>query len=169
MANPLSMYVPIKQDAQSQAIAAQLATQFVANVQATLDQSQIVHYAKMVLIPNPSGEGTLALLLSTEFDGSMNSYLKFFWNNGSTQQAFAGLAALALVPPDPPVTDLTGFEAFVNATNLSQPADLYQAYTKTVRQINATTATTTTDATAKVSPDVAAPQLGATSDTAGTV
>ncbi|HYI12641.1 MAG TPA: hypothetical protein VEK57_26555 [Thermoanaerobaculia bacterium] len=140
MANPLSMYVPIKQDAQSQAIAAQLATQFVSNVQATLDQSQIVHYAKMVLIPNPSGSGTLALLLSTEFDGSMNSYLKFFWNNGSTQEAFAGLAALALVPPDPPVTDLTGFETFVNATNISQPADLYQAYTKTVLQINATVA-----------------------------
>ncbi len=157
MANPLSMYIPIKQDPQSQAIAAQLAKQFVPNVQAGLDQSQIVHYAKIVLIPNPSGEGTLALLLSTEFDGSMNTYLKFFWDNASTQQAFAGLAALALVPPDPPVIDLTGFETFVNTTNLTQPADLYQAYTKTVRQINAKAAAIT-DATA----------LGPASDTAGT-
>jgi hypothetical protein len=137
MANPLSMYIPIKQDAQSQAIASQLAAQFVSNVQAGLDQSQIVHYAKIVLIPNPSGSGTLALLLSTEFDGSMLSYLKFFWTNDSTKQAFAGLAALALVPPDPPVTDLTGFETFVTATNITQPDELYQAYTKTVRQINA--------------------------------
>jgi hypothetical protein len=154
MANPLSMYVPIKQDPQTQAVAAQLAAQFVSNVQAGLDQSQIVHYAKMVLIPNPSGSGTLALLLSTEFDGSMTSYLKFFWDNPSTQQAFAGLASLALVPPDPPVTDLTGFETFVNDTNISQPADLYQAYTKSVRQIN--------------TPVAAALQPASASDTVGT-
>ena len=137
MANPLSMYVPIKQDAQTQAAAAQLAQTFVSNVQPTLDASQIVHYAKIVSIPNPTGSGTLAILLSTEFDGSMTSYLTFFWNNGTTQAAFQGLAAMALNPPDPPVTDLTGFENFVNGTNLSGTADLYQAYTKTVKQINA--------------------------------
>jgi len=137
MANPLSMYVPIKQDANSQAAAAAAAQNFVKQVKAGLDKSQIVHYAKLVLIPNPSGKGTLAIFLSTEFDGGMNPYLKFFWDTPGTQQAFQAIAALALTPPNPPVTDLTGFTNFVNQTNLSAPSDLYGAYTKTVKQINA--------------------------------
>jgi len=137
MADPLSMYVPIKQDATSQAAAAQAAKVFVTNVKDGLNESQIVHYAKLVLIPNLSGKGIQAIFLSTEFDGGMNAYLKFFWQNPDTQQAFAGIAAIALTPPDPPVTDLTGFTNFVNSTNLSVPADLYGAYTKTVKQINA--------------------------------
>jgi hypothetical protein len=137
MANPLSMYVPIKQDPTTQSLAAKAAKDFVSSVKKGLDASQIVHYAKLVLIPNPSGKGTLAIFLSTEFDGAMNPYLKFFWDNPATQQAFAGVAALALNPPSPPVTDLNGFINFVNQTNLSQPGDLYGAYTKTVKQINA--------------------------------
>src|ERR1051325_2889486 len=137
MANPLSMYVPIKQDSTTQSLAAAAAKNFVANVKKGLDASQIVHYAKLVLIPNANGKGILAIFLSTEFDGAMNPYLKFFWDNPGTQQAFAGVAALALNPPNPPVTDLNGFINFVNQTNLSQPADLYGAYTKTVKQINA--------------------------------
>jgi hypothetical protein len=139
MANPLSMYVPIKQDPITQAAASAAAKNFVQQVKAGLDKSQIVHYAKLVLIPNPSGTGTLAIFLSTEFDGGMNPYLKFFWDNPGTKQAFQGVAALALNPPDPPVTDLTGFENFINSTNLSEPSDLYGAYTKTVKQINAKT------------------------------
>lgn len=137
MANPLSMYVPIKQDPITQAAAAAAAKSFVANVKAGLDSSQIVHYAKLVLIPNANGKGTQAIFLSTEFDGAMNPYLKFFWDNPGTQKAFQGVAALALHPPNPPVTDLNGFENFINSTNLSAPADLYGAYTKTVKQINA--------------------------------
>jgi hypothetical protein len=135
MANPLSMYVPLKQDQKSQDAAQLAAKTFVAAVKAGLDQSQIVHYAKLVLIPNPIGTGTLAIFLSTEFDGAMTPYLKFFWDNPATQQAFQGVAAMALKPPDPPVTTLTGFENFINSTNLSAPADLYGAYTKTVKQI----------------------------------
>src|SRR5687768_2687422 len=137
MANPLSMYVPIKQDALSQGAAKAAAQNFVAQVKAGLDASQIVHYAKLVLIPNPDGNGILAIFLSTEFDGAMNPYLKFFWDNPGTQKAFQGVAALALNPPNPPVTDLNGFENFINNSNLSAPSDLYGAYTKTVKQINA--------------------------------
>lgn len=137
MANPLSMYVPIKQDAFTQQLAKAAAANFVTQVQTGLDASQIVHYAKLVLIPNPSGEGTLAIFLSTEFDGAMRPYLKFFWDNPGTQKAFAGVAALALTPPDPPVTDLDGFVEFIDATNLSKASDLYEAYDKTVLQINA--------------------------------
>jgi hypothetical protein len=144
MANPLTLYVPIKQDAVSQA-AAQLAYQnFVKGVTSGLDESGIVHYARVALIPNPSGKGTYAILLITTFDGPMNPYLGFFWKNPATQQAFAGIAEIALTPPNPPVKDLTGFENFINKNNLSKsaspgkPGDLYEAYTKTVKEINST-------------------------------
>jgi hypothetical protein len=135
MANPLTLYVPIKQDAATQAAAKIAAATFVSSVQAGLDSSQIVHYARLALIPNLSGNGIQAICLITTFDGPMNPYLQFFWNNPGTQKAFAGVAALALNPPKPPVKDLNGFERFINQNNINQPADLYQAYTQTVKQI----------------------------------
>jgi hypothetical protein len=135
MANPLTLYVPIKQDSISQAAAGLAYQNFVSGVQAGLDKSAIVHYARLSLIPNPSGEGTLAILLDTVFDGPMNPYLQYFWQTDGTRQAFQGIAAIALTPPSPPVTDLTGFQNFINNNNLSQPADLYQAYPQGVAQI----------------------------------
>lgn len=138
MANPLSMYVPIKQDPDTQKLAADVAKNFVAAVKAGLDKSQIVHYAKLVLIPNTDGSGTLAIMLSTVFDGAMNPYLKFFWEQPGINAAIQGVASLALDPPDPPISDLDSFQNFIDSVNLSEPADLYQAYTKTVKEINAT-------------------------------
>jgi hypothetical protein len=135
MANPLTLYVPIKQDLLSQGAAKAAAATFVKSVQTGLDASGIVHYARLALIPNPTGKGILAILLVTTFDGPMNPYLQFFWNNPGTQKAFAGIAALALNPPKPPVTNVTGFENFINKNNLNQPKDLYQAYPQTVKQI----------------------------------
>jgi hypothetical protein len=136
MANPLTLYIPILQDPKSQAAAQELYANFATGVHTGLDASQIVHYARVALIPNLSGEGTQAVLLITTFDGPMNPYLAYFWNEDpSIKSAFAGLAAIALNPPNPPVTDLTGFENFINNNNLNQPADLYAAYPQTVRQI----------------------------------
>jgi hypothetical protein len=111
MANPLTLYVPIKQDPITQAEAKLAYANFVSSVQHGLDGSH------------------------TTFDGPMNPYLKFFWNNGALQKVFSGLAAIALNPPNPPVTDLTGFENFINNNNLNNPSDLYGAYPQTVRQI----------------------------------
>lgn len=132
MANPLTLYVPIKQDAATQAAALAAYEGFVSDIRTGLDAAQIVHYARMALIPNLSGTGTQAILLITTFDKPMDPYLEFFWQNPSTQTAFAGVAALALNPPDPPVTDLTGFENFINANNLNKPTDLYEAYSQEV-------------------------------------
>jgi hypothetical protein len=135
MANPLTLYVPIRQDALTQAAAKAAAADFVQSVKAGLDASKIVHYARVALIPNLSGKGIQAIVLITTFDGPMNPYLQFFWKNPGTQKAFAGIAAIALNPPKPPVTNLTGFENFINNNNLNQPKDLYQAYPQTVEQI----------------------------------
>jgi hypothetical protein len=135
MANPLTLYVPIKQDAISQAGAQLAYSTFVKSVQPGLDASNIVHYARLALIPNASGEGTNAILLITTFDGPMNPYLKFFWESENVKKAFDGIAAIALDPPDPPVTTLNGFQNFINENNLNQPGDLYEAYPQTVDEI----------------------------------
>lgn len=136
MANPLTLYVPVSQNPEIQAALPALAAGFVQNVKAGLDGSKIVHYARLALIPNLSGKGTLAICLITTFDKAMNPYLEYFWRNKSTREAFAGIAAIALNPPKPPVGDsLTAFENFINSNNLNQPKDLYQAYPQSVIQI----------------------------------
>lgn len=135
MTNPLTLYVPIKQDDASQKIAQTVHDTFVATVKAGLDSSEIVHYARVSLIPNASGEGINALMLMTEFDGPMNPYLKFFWDNPGTQFAFSTIANIALTPPNPPVKDLTGFENFINNNNLNEAGDMYAAYPQTVKEI----------------------------------
>ncbi len=135
MTNPLTLYVPIKQGEIYWEIAEKAHENFIAGVKEGLDESNIVHYARLSLIPNASGEGIYAVILSTVFDGPMNPYLKFFWDNPGTQRAFAGIAAIALTPPNPPVVDLTGFENFIDANNLNQAGDMYSAYTQTVKEI----------------------------------
>ena len=135
MTNPLTLFVPIKQDADTQKGAHYAHDHFIKDVQKGLDITNIVHYARISLIPNASGEGIYAILVITEFDGPMNPYLKVFWDNPATQVAFAGVAAAALNPPSPPVVDLTGFENFINNNNLNGPGDMYSAYPQTVKEI----------------------------------
>src|SRR5262245_34355783 len=137
MATPLSLYIPIKQDAATQAAAQKIYQGFVAQITPGLNDAKIVHYARLVLVPNPGGQGTLAVLVITTFDGPMNPYLKFFWSEPGFRLIFESVATLALTPPNPPVTDLTSFEAFINSNNLSQPTDLYEIYPQTVLQIQA--------------------------------
>lgn len=139
MATPLTLYVPIKQDQASQAAAQQVYANFATDAHPGLDASGILHYARIALIPNAKGtDGALALMLVTTFDGAMNPYLDYFWNDDPTiKGAFQAIMDIALDPPNPPVTDLNGFQNFINANNLSQPGDLYQAYPQTVAQIEA--------------------------------
>jgi hypothetical protein len=137
MANPLTLYIPIKQDPITQAEAQAAYDGFVHGVKQGLDEAKIVHYARLALIPNPKPPGILAVCVITSFDGAMDPYLNFFWNNGALFGAFSALANMALVPPDPPVTkdDETGFMKFINDNNLNKPSDLYNNYTHTVKEI----------------------------------
>jgi hypothetical protein len=136
MATPLTLYVPIKQDSESQNAAIAINGGFGEGSRSGLDNSKIVHYARVALIPNLSGQGIQAVVLITTFDGPMNPYLAVFWNGDPfVKAAFAGIAAIALNPPNPPVTDITGFQNFINDNNLNKPGDLYQAYTQTVDKI----------------------------------
>jgi hypothetical protein len=137
MANPLTLYIPIKQDAITQAEAQLAYDNFAHSVKKGLDDSHIVHYARLALIPNTNAPGILAVCLITTFDGPMIPYLDFFWNNGALFEAFSAIANIALHAPNPPITknDQTGFENFITNNNLNKPGDLYQAYTHSVRWI----------------------------------
>ncbi|MCU0469239.1 MAG: hypothetical protein MUF58_11595 [Arcicella sp.] len=137
MATPLSLYIPIKQDAVSQASAQKLYADFMDIVTPILTEIQIVHYARLVLIPNASKKGINAIMLITSFDGAMNPYLSTFWNSGPGFKTLVNaIAAIAITHPPLPIVTLSVFENFITSNNLSQPNDLYQAYTYTVAQIN---------------------------------
>lgn len=136
MATPLSLYVPIKQDKVSQGAAQKLYDDFLSIVTPILTEIQIVHYARLVLIPNPSAEGINAIMLVTTFDGAMNPYLSTFWNTGASfKELVNAIAAIALNPPSLPILTLNAFENFINSNNLSQSVNFYQAYPNTVIQI----------------------------------
>lgn len=136
MATPLSLYVPIKQDKISQGAAQKLYDDFLSIVTPILTEIQIVHYARLVLIPNPSAEGINAIMLVTTFDGAMNPYLNTFWDTGASfKELVNAIAAIALNPPHLPILTLNAFENFINSNNLSQSNNFYQAYTATVVQI----------------------------------
>ncbi len=156
MANPLTLYVPIRQDAQAQYAAYFIYTNFPGPDATAASFLDLVHYARVALIPggtNTKADMTnplapvvtpaiSAVLLMTEFDGDMNTYLNKFFENGSAiKTAFAGLAAIALNPPagfDPTKPDsLTYpiFYKFITSNNLSKPEDNFSAYPWTIDNI----------------------------------
>jgi hypothetical protein len=126
---PLTLYAPVKQDADSQAAALHIATGFEGAFTGLM-ASGIVHFARVALIPDPTSKGILAFMVITEFDGDMNTYLRFFWNNG-LDATFPTLATILVTPPQS--TDFAGFSNWVNDGNL--PVQLFGAYTASVEQI----------------------------------
>jgi hypothetical protein len=136
MANPLTLYVLIKQDQATQEMARSVYENFAVRNREPLNRFEQVHYARFVLIPNPGVSpdqaGILAICVITTFDGPMNPYLKFFWDD--LRQMFDGITEMAL-HPGAPITNFTEFVNFINDHNLSVPIDLYQAYDYTVKQI----------------------------------
>lgn len=136
MANPLTLYILIKQDQTTQDAAQVARKHFVSNYTEPLDRFGKVHYARFVLIPNSGTTGkVLAICVITSFDGPMNPYLTDFWNDPSLREVFAGLAKMAVAETS--ITNYTEFEKFINENNLSEMGELYQAYKQTVVQIKA--------------------------------
>lgn len=128
---PLTLYSLIKQDAASQAAAESVASTFGGELQALAD-SGIVHFARVALVPNPTGGGYQAFMVITEFDGDMNTYLRYFWDHGLSA-GFPNVAQILLDPPQS--TDFAGFSNWINRDNL--PTKLFAAYTASVEQIKA--------------------------------
>ncbi|CAN5184553.1 hypothetical protein BH09BAC6_BH09BAC6_05280 [soil metagenome] len=142
MANPLTLYIPIKQDAATQQTAEAINAKFAELVAPGLDATQNVHYARMALIPNADPTDTAkinAILLMTEFDKDMTTYLGVFWDapGGGIMLAFKSLAGLMLNgPADPGNFTFTEFVNFIVSNNLNNDTGSnYSAYPQYVTDI----------------------------------
>lgn len=140
--NPLTMYVPIYQTPEAQETAMMAYKNFNSPLTKTsLDKMAIVHYARIALVPNTNGKGIAGILVLTEFDGNMNSYLEAFFKNSDTiKAAFLVIIGLwankpADFPTNPADITYTIFSNFINERNLSESSDLYYAYPQSVKQI----------------------------------
>lgn len=140
--NPLTLYVPILQTPEAQALAELGYKNFISEATVkSLDHIGIVHYARIALVPNTNGVGIAGVLVITEFDDNMNTYLSVFFNTlPSIKATFIGIMALWANKPDnfpanPKDITLAVFENFINKLNLSKSADLYCAYPQSVKQI----------------------------------
>ena len=113
----LNFTVPLKQDPQSQESLKHLVASFAQSVQpqidAALSRSQIVHFARILVIDNKY------LQVLTEFDGDPTDYTEFFRKElGSIFRAIFALAEGA-----PPWEELNNRDAFYKYTHgLNLPA-----------------------------------------------
>ena len=115
MAIALNFTVPLKQDPQSQESLRHLVASFAQDVQPALDaalsRSQIVHFARILVIDNRY------LQVLTEFDGDPMDYTEFFRKQlGPVFQAIFALAEGA-----PPWDELNNPNSFYEYTRDSQP------------------------------------------------
>jgi hypothetical protein len=101
MAHALNMTLPIKQDADTlerlQKIKAAFATQIQPKMDEALRGSEIVHFARVVVIDDKY------LQVLTEYDGDHKGYTEFF--RRALPDVFATLFSLADLPPGTPPFD----------------------------------------------------------------
>jgi hypothetical protein len=111
----LNFTVPLKQDPQSQESLRHLVASFAQDVQPALDaalsRSQIVHFARILVIDNKY------LQVLTEFDGDPMDYTEFFRKQlGPVFQAIFALAEGA--PPWDELNNANSFYEYTRALNL---------------------------------------------------
>src|SRR5580698_4019298 len=100
MANPLTLYVPIKQDTDTKNKAKAIYALFMQSVGTGLNKTGNVHYARLAIMhvkPFDTTTPIHAILLITEFDKDMETYLDVFWSDGvGIKEAFIALYSLML-------------------------------------------------------------------------
>jgi hypothetical protein len=108
MAHALNLTLKIKQDPETLAKLAQIAKDFAPKIQPKIDkalrESQIVHFARVLVIDNQY------LQVITEYDGPHEDYTKFFQDK--LPDVFGLLFSLAENPP--PAEALQDQQAFWN-------------------------------------------------------
>ncbi len=106
MAHALNLTMKIRQDSATQAKLAKIAAMFPSQIQPKIDaalrQSQIVHFARVLVIDN------LYLQVITEYDGEHRAYTDFFLQQ--LPDVFGMLFSLA--DPPPPESAINDPEAF---------------------------------------------------------
>jgi hypothetical protein len=132
--NPLSLYVPLKQDSISQATAIGAQRIISGNY---IPKDRLLHFSNVALIPNTPDDGKHAgLLLLTCFDGPMNPYLSFFWELATIRVLWELICTIATnAPPVGDRNNLATFTNYINDNDLTSVGDLSASYTATVAQI----------------------------------
>ncbi len=106
MAHALNLTMKIRQDSETQARLAQIKAAFPSQIQPKIDQalrdSQIVHFARVLVIDN------LYLQVITEYDGEHRAYTDFFLQH--LPDVFGTLFSLA--DPPPPASAIEDPEEF---------------------------------------------------------
>jgi hypothetical protein len=112
MTHALNLTLPLKQDAKSQSDLKELAEIFVTVVQPKIDEalakSQIVHFARVVVIDNKY------IQVITEYEGPHEDYTEFF--RRELTPVFAKIFALADGAPD--VSDSKAFWEYSKRKNI---------------------------------------------------
>jgi len=130
--SPLSLFMPLKQDKNSQNAAAAVVKAFRPGV--IIPPTETLHFLRVILIPNNNSQGSAGIMIATIFDGPMNPYLSLFWNRPNFQQQWASLCGIITNPPSS-TTSFTDFQNYVNANNLNLQPDLSFGYTASAAQI----------------------------------
>lgn len=169
MATVLNMTMPLKQDPESQAKLAALAQHFAEGPQKLIDaalaKSELVHYARFVVIDNKY------IQVLTEFDGDREEYTEFF-RKELTDVFKLVFSLVEGMPPWEEINDPNAFFKLSRGYNLrslgaSAEGDPEQGYlfcaygNTTVREIKKAL-----NATPSVTAVVGTPPVTATSDTA---
>ncbi len=101
MAHALNLAIPIKQDPETLRHLAQIASVFATDIQPKIDaalrKSQIVHFARVLVIDNKY------LQVITEYDGSHEDYTEFF--RKELPDVFGALFSVAENAPPPGTLD----------------------------------------------------------------
>jgi len=131
-ANPLTVWIPVKQDRNTQLKVTKLLTT-VKGGGLIKGNSNLMHYYRTVGIPNNT-EGNRSILISAEFDGPVDAFLDYFYTLPGMQRAFTEIYSVAVNPPQLP-DNLASFKQYINAHNLATAKTLTYAYRATVAQI----------------------------------
>jgi len=140
MAYPVTFHVQIKEDVASQNVAATLRHCVSRReVIQSLDQSGIVHYARLLMIPYNRiatvTEGVFAIQVLIVYDGELDALLRFMWETPALKSLFISISDIAKIPALAPL-DFDGFSRYITENNLNPTAkELRNAHSLTVQQI----------------------------------
>ena len=140
MARPFTFHMQIKEDISAQNVAESLRNYLsgLAVIDA-LDSSGVIHFARLVLIPNSrvvaGTAGTFAIQVIIVYDGEPAGLLDFFWDALPMRSLFQAIAGIGKVPA-PDVEDPGLFRKYISDNNINRkPRELHKGYNLTVKQI----------------------------------
>lgn len=140
MARPFTFHMQVREDIAAQNGAENLRAYFARpDVVDAFDKSEIIHFARTVLIPNariePGTTGTFAVQILIVYDGEVDELIDFFWKTPSLRSLFEEIATFAKIPCTA-IADPVQFRKYIKQNNINRTRrELHKGYDLTVKQI----------------------------------